>query len=301
VSGSRVLVAGATGTVGLRICELLVAKGRPVRALVRSTSRAERTSRLRELGADVVVGDLERPETLGPAVAGVTDVVTTASSFPVDPRPDSFEHVDRAGTINLIDAAEAAGVRRFVFTSFSLAPDDFPFQGAKRAVEERLAAGTLEYTILQPGSFMEVWFSPMLGFDVAGGRVQVYGDGTAPLSWISSGDVAVFAVWALGAEAARNAALELGGPEALSQLDAIAIHEELAGTRLERAHVPLEQLEAQLANGATPTERSLAGVMLSVARGGVVDMRDIVASTGIRLTSVREVAERSLSAAPAGP
>jgi uncharacterized protein YbjT (DUF2867 family) len=269
-----------------------------VRALVRPTAAAERTQRLRELGAELAEGDVERPETLSAAMAGVTSVVTTASAFPVDPRPDAIERVDRTGSIALVDAAAAAGVKRFAYTSFRPIPYDFPFQRAKRAVEEHLATSGLDYTILRPASFMEVWFSPMLGFDVGAGTVQVFGRGTAPLSWISSDDVALFTLWALEAEAARNTLVELGGPEALSQLDVIAIHEEISGTPLERSYLPLEQLERQLAEADTPTGQSVAAVMLQVARGGITATSDVAASAGIRLTSVLELAQRSLAQAP---
>src|SRR4051812_124864 len=111
------LVSGSTGTVGGKICDLLVSEGRRVRALVRPTSEPAKVERLRSLGADVVVGDIEQPDTLGPAVAGATYVVTTASTFPADQRPDAIDIVERVGTCNLVDAAAAAGVRRFVQVS----------------------------------------------------------------------------------------------------------------------------------------------------------------------------------------
>jgi len=293
VTRGPVLVAGATGVLGLKICELLVGGGHSVRGLVRPTAAVDRRARLRDLGVEQLEGDLERPETLVRAVDGAAAVVTTASSFPMDPRPDAVEHVDRDGTIALVDAAAAAGTGRFVFVSFRHIPYEFPFQDAKRAAERALAASGLDYTILRPTSFMEVWFGAALGFDVAAGRVQVYGPGTAPMSWISSDDVALFVLWALKADAARNAVVELGGPDALSQLDVIAMYEDAGGRAFERVHVPLEGLEAQLAAATTPLEQSLAAVMLSVARGSVVDMDALVASTGIRLTTVREFAERT--------
>jgi uncharacterized protein YbjT (DUF2867 family) len=296
VTDGGVLVAGATGQVGLQICELLAARGSAVRALVRATSDAGRVARLREAGADVVVGDLELPETLGRAVNGVRAVITTASSFPADERPDAIERMERAGSINLVDAAAAAGVDRFVYTSFKEIVPDFPFQQAKRAVEAHLAASGLVFTVLRPASFMDVWFSPLLGFDVMAGKVTVYGDGMAPSAWICTTDVARFAVWALDAEEARNATIELGGPDAVSQLEAIAIHEELGRKTLERDAVALESLERMYADALTPRERSLAGVMLSVAQGSSTDMRDLCSASGIRLTSVREFAARQLAA-----
>ena len=294
MSGGKVLVAGATGSLGTQVCEALAAAGRDVRALVRPSADASKLARLRALGAELVVGDLEQPATLRPALAGVSVVVTTASAFPGDPRPDAIERVDRDGSIALVDAAAAAGVERFVYTSFRPIAREYPFQDAKQAVEARLRASGLEYTILQPGSFMEVWFSPRLGFDVAGGSVVVYGDGTHPLTWISERDVTSFAAWAIDAAAARNASLVLGGPAALSQLDVVAIFERLAGKTLTVTHVPLAELERRYAEATTPVERSLGAVLLEVALGCVTDMTGLVAASGVRLTSVEQLATLAL-------
>lgn len=298
MTGSRVtLVAGATGSLGLQICEALARDGDPVRALVRPTSDPAKLARLDALGAELVEGDLERPETLPPAVEGAAFVITTASSFPRDSRPDAIERLERSGSIALVDAAAAAGVRRFVYTSNRAVMPPYPFREAKAAVEEHLAGSGLEYTILRPGNFMEVWFSPMLGFDLAAGEVVVYGDGTALQTWIASADVAEFAVWAREAAAARNATLELGGPESLSALDVVAVYEELTGRQLLRKHVPLAELEQQYEDAPGPNERSLAGVLLSNARGGITEMGELAATSGIRLTTVREFAAGQLATA----
>lgn len=290
MSGRKVLVSGATGSLGAQVCEALAAAGHDVRALVRPSADGARLARLRALGAEIVVGDLEQPETLVRALDGVSFVITTASAFPVDPRPDAIERVDRDGSIALVDAATAAGVERFVYTSFRPIAREFPFQDAKQAVEARLRASGMDCAILQPGSFMEVWFSPRLGFDVAGGSAVVYGDGTRPLSWISERDVTSFAVWALEAGAARNVTLDLGGPAALSQRDVVAIFERLAGKKLAVTHVPLAELERRYAEAATPVERSLGAILLEVALGAVTAMDGLVAASGVRLTSVEQVA-----------
>ena len=294
MSRGTVLVSGATGSLGMQVCEVLAAAGRDVRALVRSSADGAKLARLRALGAEIVVGDLEQPATLVPALEGVAFVVTTASAFPVDPRPDAIERVDRDGSIALVDAAAAAGVERFVYTSFRPIPREFPFQDAKQAVEARLRTSGVEHAILQPGSFMDVWFSPRLGFDVAGGSVVVYGDGTHPLTWISERDVASFAAWAIDADAARNASLDLGGPDALSQLDVVAIFERLAGKALTVTHVQIAELERRYAEATTPVERSLGAILLEVALGTVTDMAGLVAASGVRLTSVEQVAALAL-------
>ncbi len=289
------LVSGSTGTVGGKICDLLAEQGRAVRALVRPTSDPAKVERLRALGAEVVVGDIEQPDTLGPALDGVTYVVTTASTFPADQRPDAIDIVERVGTCNLVDAAAAAGVRRFVHVSLHEREHRYPHQQAKLAAEEHLKQSGLEYAILKPVSFADVWFSPMLGFDVEGGSVQIFGDGTAPQTWICTDDVARFSVWALDADEARNASIELGGPDNLSQLEVVELHEELIGAQLERRFLPLAELERMYAEGTTPLEISLAGVMLNVARGDTVDSVELASRCGIRLTPMREFAARQVA------
>ena len=89
----------------------------------------------------------------------------------------------------------------------------------------------MTYTILQPTFFMEVWLSPALGFDAAQGTAQVYGSGQHKISWISFQDVAEFAIASLDNPAARNAVIELGGPEALSPLEVVKVFEKQSGRR----------------------------------------------------------------------
>jgi NADH dehydrogenase len=283
-----VLVAGSTGKVGGKICARLAAQGRAVRALVRPTTDPAKVEGLRELGADVVVGDTEQPDTLDSAMEDATHVITTASTFPIDQRPNAIDLVERGGTCNLVDAAVGAGVRRFVHLSLLETPTTYPHQQAKLAAEEYVKESGLEYSIIKPGLFVDVWFSPPLGFDLAGGTVQVYGDGTATHTWICTDDVSRFCVWALDADEARNASIELGGPDTISQLDIVEMYEELLGTQLERSYLPAERLERMHAEGRTPLEISLAGVMLNAARGGYVDASDVALESGIRLTPMRE-------------
>jgi uncharacterized protein YbjT (DUF2867 family) len=282
------LVSGSTGVVGGKICALLTAQGRGVRALARPTSDPAKVDRLRALGAEVVTGDVEQPETLGPAMAGVTHVVTTASTFPADQRPNAIDIVERGGTCNLVDAAVTAGVHRFVHLSLLETPTTYPHQQAKLAAEAYLKESGLEYAILKPGLFVDVWFSPALGFDAPGGTVQIFGDGTATHTWICTDDVARFCVWALEADEARNAAIELGGPDRISQLDIVELYEERLGKSLERRYLPAEEIERMHAEGRTPLEVSLAGVMLNAARGGFVDSAEVASRSGIRLTPMRE-------------
>ena len=150
------LVIGATGILGREVVGRLRAEGRSVRALVRAHSDPEKVQALRDVGADIVEGDLKDPDTLPAACAGVTHVVSTASSTLSRGEGDTIDSVDRQGQLNLIEAARKAGVQQFVLVSFPAASMPFPLQDAKRVAEDALRASGMSYTILQPTHFWEI-------------------------------------------------------------------------------------------------------------------------------------------------
>ncbi len=283
------LIVGATGLLGGEICRLLAAQGKAVRALVRGTSHPEKVTRLRGLGAEMVLGDLKDRSSLEKACHGASAVVSTASSTLSREEGDSIESVDRQGQLNLIEAAEKVGVKHFVLISFPNVDVDFALQSAKRAVEDRLRRGRMTYTILQPTFFTEVWLSAALGFDPANARAQIYGSGRNKISWISFQDVAQFAVAALDSPHATNAVIKLGGPDALSPLEVVVLAEQAAGKTLDVQHVPEEALRAQRDSATDSLQQSFAGLMLYYAHGDAIDMTDTLRAFPVpHLKSVRE-------------
>jgi uncharacterized protein YbjT (DUF2867 family) len=282
------LIVGATGILGSEICRLLAENRQPMRALIRSTSNPDKVAQLRALEAEVVIGDLKDRRSLDAACRGVTAVISTASSTLSRQEGDSIESVDREGQVNLVEAASAAGVKHFVLISFPKVDIDFPLQRAKRAVEDRLQRSGMSYTILQPTFFTEVWLSPALGFDPKNAKAQIYGSGNHKISWISFQDVAKFAVAALDPRLAPNAIIKLGGPEALSPLEAVRLAEEVVGKPIEVQHVPEEALRAQHSGATDSLQQSFAGLMLYCARGDVIEMADTLRTFPIQsLKSVR--------------
>ena len=199
--------------------------------------------------------------------------------------------MDDEGQNNLIDAAMAAGVDQFVFISFSPMPGEFPLQTAKRKVEKHLAESGLNYTILQPTYFMEVWLSPVLGFDYPNAKATIYGEGKNKVSWIAIKDVASFAVASLDNPAAKNRIIELGGPEALSPLEVVNIFEATKGKKFELQFVPEEALRAQKEAAQDPLSESFATMLLGLANGSEIDMRNTLDAFPMQLTSVNEYAK----------
>ena len=284
------LVVGATGTLGSEICRLLVAAGRPVRALIRETADPDKAARLERTGVALVRGDLKDRASLDEACRGVDTVISTASSTVSRQSGDSIEAVDRTGQLSLFAAAKAAGVSHAVLISFPPVDVEFPLQSAKRAVERWLTDSGMPYTILQPTCFMEVWLSPALGFDAANAKARIYGSGANRISWISYHDVARFAALCVDRTEVCNATMKLGGPDALSPLEVIQIFERRQGRKYDLQFVAEEALRAQKAATTDPLQQSFAALMLYYARGEVIDMRDTLRRLPLRMKSVAEYA-----------
>jgi uncharacterized protein YbjT (DUF2867 family) len=288
-----ILVAGATGLVGGEVCQKLARRGETVRALVRATSAKEKLDALRSCGAELCVGDLKDPSSLDSACRGVEAVISTASSTLSRQAGDSIESVDAAGQLNLVNAARAAGIGRFVFVSFRQPPGfSYPLADAKRRVEEAIAG--LNFTIIQASWFMEVWLSPMLGFDYPNATARIYGPGAKPISWVSFRDVAEMCALAVRAPAADRRTIEFGGPEALSPLEVVARFEKIGGKPFHLEHVPEEALRAQFDAATDPMQKTFAGLMLGYLFGDAIDMAPVVDQFGIQLTSVDEYAHSVL-------
>ncbi len=291
-----ILVAGATGELGRAICRQLTEKGGTVYGMVRSSSAPEAVAELESIGVRPVRAELDDPESLREACSGCDAVVSGMTAMG---RPgDSIDRVDREGQLALVGAAAEEGVERFVYMSYSgaIGKDD-PLTLAKRAVERTLKHSGMSWTVLRPSYFMESWLSPALGFDVAGGRVRVFGDGRAPISWVARDDVAAFAAAAVDSEEARNATLEIGGPEAIAPLDVVALFEALTGRPLEVEQVGEAELLAAQKAARQPQEQSLTALMLAYARGNAVPMEDVAERFGLELTPLRDWASRQLGAA----
>ena len=289
-----ILVVGSTGMVGSGICQVLNAKHLPFKALVRETSAPAKVANLKANGAQLVMGDLRDAVSLKAACQGVDTVIETVSAMPFSytPGQNDLQHVDLEGSQALIDAAKAAGVKHYIYTSFSGSLDaDVPLVHAKRAVEEHLKSSGLTYTILRPSCFMEVWLSPAVGFDAMNAKATVYGGGDQPISWIAVKDVVAFAVESLTNPAARNAVLEMGGPEQVSPHKAIAIFEQETGRKFEVTYVPAEALKAQMEGASDPMQKSFSGLMVSITMGDPIPMQETLKAFPLQLTSVQEYAK----------
>ncbi len=286
-----ILVVGATGHLGMAVCQRLAKGDQPVRALARQTSSPESLDRLRGLGTELVFGDLQDRASLDAACAGVDAVISSASS--ISSRVGSYiATVDLEGQRNLVAAASGAGVDRFVFVTLSgNMTTDSPLNRAKRTIEASVQASGMGYTVVRSSFFMEYWLSPLIGFDYPNRRATIFGAGDNRITWITIADVAQAAALAATSPAARNEVIEIGGPEALSPNDALHIFETVLGARFEVQYVPEAALEAQLAGTDDPHTQSVTALSLDFARGDVVDTTRMTALLPFERSTVSRYVE----------
>jgi len=269
------LLTGATGLVGSALLPRLTAAGLAVRCLVRDP---------RGLGPDrvrvqIALGDLADPPSFRNALRGVTTVVHLAAAIRDQPR-GSIEELNGIATWRMVQAAERAGVQRFVFFSALSASthDRTRFLRAKALAEEAVAASSLDHVVFAPsivyarGDVFMTLLARMALLPV----LPISGRGQAAYQPIWAHDVAacVLALLQGGGDGRRR--YELAGPETLTYDDIATLLLEAAGRPRPLVHVPtavvsrtLRAAEALLKSKAPATwdEAELMEVSMTTPRG----------------------------------
>jgi uncharacterized protein YbjT (DUF2867 family) len=224
-----ILVIGATGTVGSEVVRQLVATGERPRALVRDPATARQ-----RLGDQVehVVGDLDRPETIAAALAGVDRVflLTTQSS-----RQPEWERA-------VIGAAARTGVGQLVKLSVFRANEQSPLQVARQhgQAERVLAQSGLAATILRPVFFMQ----NLLAMVHDGAIATAAGDGRVAM--VDARDIAAVAVATLTGGGHAGKTYTLTGPEALTFYQVASVLSRQTGRPLRHVRVPPDKVRVAL-------------------------------------------------------
>lgn len=226
------LLTGATGTIGRAVLRRLIAGGTPVRCLVRDPRRLG-PERVR---VQIALGDLGDPLSFRHALRGVDNVVHLASVIRDQPG-GSIEELAGVATWRLVQAAERAGVRRFVFFSTLGASPRSPARvmRAKAVAERAVVQSSLEHTVFAPS----IVYSPSDPYLNLLARLAwlpvmpIPGSGEAAFQPIWAEDVADCVLAALPggpvAQASVGARYELAGPETLT-------HRQLVETALLSFH-----------------------------------------------------------------
>lgn len=215
--GDLVLVAGASGRAGRYVVQRLKEQGIPFRAMTRSRADAEQRLGAEFAGVDWVECDVRDPAQVAAAMRGVDQVISVIGANQVS-GDNSAEFVDYGGVRNLVDAAAAEKVGRFVLlTAIGVTDPAHPFNKATKGAlgwrlkgEDYLRASGVAYTIVRPGGLVN---------EPAGqkGLRLEQGDIWRPLlrSTLSRDDLALVLIESLRQPGARNATFELVNDPAL--------------------------------------------------------------------------------------
>ncbi len=238
---SKILVTGATGTTGQHVVEALLAQGADIRLGVRTPSKV---AHFVERGAEAVVYDYDRPETLQVAMTGVDRV------FLLTP----FNEHSVALTKTAVQAAETAGVS-FVLKLSAVGADPEAPGGPGKShglAENVIKASNLAWTMLQPTFFQD----NILNFQGASikGQGHIYGaSGEGKASFVSAGDIGrAAATILLNPEPHHGQSYVLTGPEAFNNQQIASMVGEIVGKPVIAINLTPEQYgEGMRASGAS--------------------------------------------------
>jgi NADH dehydrogenase len=290
-----VMVTGASGFIGRALVHSLVATDAQIRCAVRSSERAEE---LRALGAKVTVGRLEDADQLAEVLRGIATIVHLVGG-PNQPSDDELFSANHRSTLVALEAARAAGVRRFLFVSTSGARPDSEnrFLRAKGLAEEAVAAAGLDHLILRCTHVYGLgglWFAAAVQGATASPPVVV-GDGTQSLAPVFADDV----VEVLAAADARAEPLVgtygLEGPDVIS---ADGLVELLAGAGVAPEHLLGEEAAARLTGMLGISVTRAAAEWLALPSRA--DAPDAAAALGVRRTPLVEGLRATLARAADG-
>jgi uncharacterized protein YbjT (DUF2867 family) len=240
-----ILVTGATGNVGRELIPLLLETKQPVRVLVRDLRKVA------HLNASVerIVGDLDQPETLIPAIQGVERIYLMT----YETRQD----------IHLLQAAKRAGVQHIVKLS-TLEATDHKIQVGKWHYEreELIRASGLDWTFLRPGMFMsnsiEWWAESIKGQ----GSVFFPGGKKGKIAPVDPRDVAQVAASALTQPGHTGQAYELTGTELFTIGEMVQVIARVLGKPIQYIDIP--PIAAKLFMLKTGMDKSLVNALMEM-------------------------------------
>jgi len=290
-----ILVAGGTGMVGSAVVEELLRRGETVAVVGRDASRIRQRFGER---VEARAADVRDTKALEAAFAGA-DVVISSVQFPGSPIEQprkgwTFEEIDYKGTRNQVDAAKAAGVKRFVYISGAGASPDaakhwFRF---KWMAEQYVAQSGLEWVVIRP-----TWiFGPhdpslnrLLGFGRLLPFIPMFGSGNQAMQPVFIDDVGRVIAEAATLPAAANQVFELGGPEVLTMNEVLRTGLSVQGKKRPILHQPmfLGKLIGKLAS-FLPSPPLSADAIDFIAQPAVADTSNLERVLHPKLTSLRE-------------
>ncbi len=295
-----ILVTGANGFVGSHLVERLRRDGVAVRALVRNPSRAEK---LRDLGAEIVPGNISDPVSLDAAAAGCDRVIHLVGIIQ-EGRGFTFQSVHVEGTRKVLAAAKKAGVKQFLHQS-ALGTKEHAtseYHRTKWEAEKLVRTSGLPYTILRPsliygpGDQFTVRLADAIRLSPV---LPVIGSGRSKVQPIYIDDVTACIAKAVVSDAFLNRTFEIGGPEQLTYEEVTRAIASALGVKRPTVHMPMFFMKtmAKVAETVLPKPPVTTDQLIMLQEDNVCDMKDIREAFGIEPVKFGDGLQRFLGKA----
>ena len=234
----KILVTGATGQQGGALARLLLQKKHEVYALIRSTkSESPKAQNLRNLGAKLVEGDLDKPDSLEQATNGIDSVFLMGTWVEV-----GTEGETRRGKM-MVDIAKEKKIEHIVYSSSVYADKNtgIPHFESKYKVEQHIKNSGIPYTIIGPTFFMD----NLLSFSLAGLQQGQVALPLSPSRFLQQSAVENIAEFSALALERRNSfigkRIDIASDEITGEQAAKVLSNEL-GHKIRYEQVPMEQI-----------------------------------------------------------
>ncbi len=228
-----ILITGATGSIGSQVAPRLVAGGAKVRAFVRDPVKA---APLEKAGVELAVGELEKPDSVARAMAGIHTLLLITA-----PGPMASVQADAA-----IAAAEKAGVKRIVRISVIQNDERAASDNVRQhmVTDARILRSGIPYTILRPNFFMQNIFMSVP--TIASEGKMVWGMGDGKLAFVDVRDIVDMAVKVTLEKGHENRIYNVCGPAALTFTEAAEVLTKVLGRPITYVAVPPAAVEESL-------------------------------------------------------
>ena len=292
-----IFVTGASGFVGRNLVRQLQKDGIAVRALVRNTAKA---AWLRDLGAELVDGDISNPSSFEAAMEGCEKAIHLVGIIQEAPGV-TFKGVHVDGTRNLLETAKKAGVRHFIYQSaLGTRPNaKSQYYRTKWDAEELVRASGLPFTILRPSLIYgpgdlftlrlaeSIKISPVL---------PVIGTGQSKVQPIFIDDVIKCILMISASDSYLNEMYEIGGPEQLTYEEVTKAIAAALGIKRPTVHMPMFFIRtmAKVAETVLPKPPVTTDQLIMMQEDNVCSMRDIREVFGIEPVRFRDGLSRFL-------
>jgi uncharacterized protein YbjT (DUF2867 family) len=279
-----ILVAGGTGFVGSHLIRRLLQDGIPVRAIVRDP---DKILALKDLGAEVVKGDVLDTASLETAMIGIERVINLVGIIQ-ETAGVTFQGVHVDGTRNLLAAARKNNVRQFFYQSaLGTRPNArSEYHKTKWEAEELVRASGISYTILRPsliygpGDQFTIRLSQMIRLSPV---LPIIGSGRSKVQPIFIDDVTTCIVKAVTSDCCLNEICEIGGPDQLTYEEVTVAIADAMGVQRPTLHLPIFFMRsvATVLKAVLPKPPVTTDQLIMLQEDTVCSLRDIHDAFGI--------------------